>query len=214
MSTEDSPAARRITRPTWRDPRLGVGVLLVAASVALGAWVLDDASRTVEVYAAEATLTPGDRLTADAVRVLQVNPGLAGTYLSVADGLPADAVVTRVVGAGEMVPTSVLGSAAEQGLRPVVVPITGTVPTGLGKGAVVDLWLTYPVRPGGQDEERPAPSLLAADLVVADLVAADSIFTGGAGTSLQVLVPLAELAGVLDALSGEGAVVVVPVPGG
>ncbi|MFC4556010.1 hypothetical protein [Georgenia faecalis] len=215
MSTEESPAARRLRRPTWRDPRLGVGVLLVAGSVALTTWVVGDASRTVDVYAAEATLTPGDRLTDEDVRVLQARPGgPEGTYLLVADGLPEDGVLTRVVGEGEMIPAAAVGRVGDVDLRPVVVPLTGTVPTGLGPGTVVDLWLTDPARPGAATEERAEPSLLAGDLVVADLVESDTLFTGGTGTSVEVLVPRAELAGVLDALSGDGAVVVVPVPGG
>ncbi|MEE6273415.1 hypothetical protein V2J56_08650 [Georgenia sp. MJ206] len=213
MSSEESPAARRIRRPTWRDPRLGVGILLVAASVALGAWVVGDASRTVEVYAADSALAPGDRLTERRVRVVQTSPGTEGAYLRVADGLPADAVVTRVVGPGEMVPAAAVSSEDVLALRPVVVPLSGSVPSGLGKGSVVDLWLTHPARPGDL-EERPTPTLLAGDLVVADLVEADTLFTGGSGTSVEVLVPLAELPGVLDAVSGDGAVVVVPVPGG
>lgn len=213
MSNEESPVARRVRRPTWRDPRLGVGLLLVAASVALGAWVVDDASRTVEVYAASSTLTPGDRLEDGDVHVVQTTPGAEGPYLPVADGLPEGAVLTRVVGAGEMVPAAAVSGEDELGLRPVVIPLAGSVPSGLGKGSVVDLWLTFPAGLG-QLEERPAPTLLAGDLVVADLVEADSLFTGGSGTSVEVLVPLAEIPEVLDAVSGDGAIVVVPVPSG
>ncbi|WP_418605469.1 hypothetical protein [Georgenia sp. SUBG003] len=58
MNTDELPQARRMRRPTWRDPRLGVGVVLVAASVALGTWAVRDAAATVEVYAARDALTP------------------------------------------------------------------------------------------------------------------------------------------------------------
>lgn len=216
MSLEESPPARRLRRPTWRDPRLGVGVLLVASSIALATWAIGDAGRTVGVYAAGTTLTPGDRLTEADTRVLEARlDGQDGAYLLVADGLPEDAVVTRVVGEGELIPVAAVGEAADVDVRPVVVPLTGTVPTGLGAGSVVDLWLTDPARPGvGPGEERAEPGMLAGGLVVAGVVESDSIFAGGSGTSVEVLVPRAELPGVLDALSGDGVVVVVPVPGG
>src|SRR5690606_13585820 len=58
-----SPAAPRLRRPGWRDPRLAFGLLLVAGSVALGSWAVSSAGRTVAVYAVAETVTPGDVLT-------------------------------------------------------------------------------------------------------------------------------------------------------
>ena len=62
MTALPAPMAPRLRRPTWRDPRLAFGVLLVAGSVALGTWAVADAGRTVAVYAAATTLTPGDAI--------------------------------------------------------------------------------------------------------------------------------------------------------
>src|SRR5690625_6270708 len=48
--TMNEAATPRVRRPSWRDPRLGVGVLLVAGAVALGSWTVSRADDTVTVY--------------------------------------------------------------------------------------------------------------------------------------------------------------------
>lgn len=207
----------RLRRPSWRDPRLGVGVLLVAVAVVLGSWAVSSASQTVDVFATDTPLTPGDTLSVESLRPQAVRPdGLEDAYLPVADGLPADSVVTRVVGAGELVPATAVGGAAEIELRPVVLDLDPVAAAGVRKGATVDLWLTEPAGIGGVEEveARAEPTLLAAGLVVAGLVDSDSIFAGTGGSAVQVLVPQGELPEVLAARSGGGAIVVVPVPGG
>ncbi|WP_193312990.1 hypothetical protein [Georgenia subflava] len=214
MSPDDSPQARRLRRPTWRDPRLGVGVLLVAGAVALGTWAVRDAAETVEVYAARDALTPGDALGGDALVVREVRLGAGEElYHLVADGLPEDSVAVRTVGAGELVPRTAVGDAADVDLRPVVVPAGLSVPADLGPGSVVDLWMTPPPETGRADDEgaeAAEPLLLAADLVVAELVEDSSMFAGGSGTSVELLVPRLDLPDVLAALSGEGQLVIVP----
>lgn len=214
MDTEELPQARRLRRPTWRDPRLGVGVLLVAGSVALGTWAVRDAAATVEVYAARDALTPGDVVEAESLSVREVRLGDdEGLYHLVADGLPDGAVVTRTVGAGELVPRSAVGEAAAVDLRPVVVPLGLAVPADLGPGTVVDLWLSPPPAVGGVGQQAaaaPEPTLVAAELVVAEVVRDDSVLSGSTGTSVELLVPRLDLPDVLRALSSDGQLVAVP----
>ena len=50
-TASDVPAALRGQRPAWRDPRLWIGIVLVAASVVVGARVLAAADDTVQVWA-------------------------------------------------------------------------------------------------------------------------------------------------------------------
>lgn len=207
---------QRLRRPSWRDPRLGVGVLLVAASVALGSWAVARADRTTDLVLTVEALTPGDRLSEAELRPHAVRPdGLTGTYLGAGVELPEDAVVTRVVGAGELVPAAAVGAAGDVELRPVVVAMSGTAPNGVVRGATVDLWLTAPSGPGVAPDPDPLPPrLLAEGLVVADLLEPDSLFASTGGSAVQVLVAQGDLPTVLEALSGDGEIVVVPVPGG
>ncbi|KAE8763932.1 hypothetical protein [Georgenia thermotolerans] len=216
MSGDDLPRARRLRRPTWRDPRLGVGVLLVAASVALGTWAVRDAAATTAVYAARQDLTPGDALDGDALVVAHVRlGGPEERYLPVADGVPDSAVALRTVGAGELVPRAAVGASEAVDLRPVVIPLGLSVPADLGPGTVVDLWLVPAPPTGGLQPEAPAPpTLLGADLVVAEVLEDSSMFTGGTGVSVELLVPRLDLPDVLGALSSDGQLVAVPTFGG
>ncbi|MEE6282714.1 hypothetical protein [Georgenia sp. MJ170] len=212
MADDEVP---RIGRPSWRDPRLGVGVLLVAAAVVLGSWTVSRAAQTVDVYITDTALTPGDVVSAADLRAAAVRPDGLESYLPVEAGLPDGAVVTRVVGPGELVPAAALGRPQDVDVRPVVVEL-GRATGGVVKGAVVDLWLTPPP-PSAVSGEVAAPTephLLAGGLVVAGLAEADSIFAGSGGSAAQVLVPQEDLPAVLAAVSGTGTIVVVPVPGG
>lgn len=209
--TGEAPQARRLRRTTWRDPRLGVGVLLVAGSVALGTWAVDDAAGTTAVYAARTDLTPGDPVDVDALVVREVRLGAPEEhYLLVEDGLPAGAVAARTVGAGELVPRAAVGVSDDVDARPVVIPLGLTVPADLGPGTMVDLWLTPPDARAGTTDDAVPPTLLAADLVVAEVLEDSSIFDGGTGVSVELLVPRLTLPDVLAALSSEGDLVVVP----
>src|SRR3712207_1404703 len=54
-----SPAALRARRPSWRDPRLVVGVVLLCGSVLAGARILDGADETVAVLAVRGPVAAG-----------------------------------------------------------------------------------------------------------------------------------------------------------
>ncbi len=54
----------RLKRPSWKDPRLLVGLLLVLASVAGVVFLVGSADRTTEVYAARDGIAVGETLTA------------------------------------------------------------------------------------------------------------------------------------------------------
>lgn len=212
-----APTAARLRRPGWRDPRLLVGVALIAASVALGSWVVTSAQRTVPVYVARDVLVPGAALTAADLVVADVRvPGAPDAYLRADVPLPDGGVVVRTVGAGELLPAASVGSAADLAVRAVPVTLSGPAPTGLAAGSRVDLWWTpsAPTTPGAaSDVGAPAPRELAAGLTVAELSSPDGAFATGGARTAHVLVPVDDLPAVLGALAGDGTVDVVPVPG-
>src|SRR6185436_1849467 len=63
LGISDTPAARRAAAPGWRDPRLWIGVAIVAASVLVGALVLGSSDDTVPVWAAGDEMGAGHVLT-------------------------------------------------------------------------------------------------------------------------------------------------------
>lgn len=135
-----SVPARRLRRPSWRDPRLLVGLVLVLGTTVLGAVLVERADDTVPVLAAGSTLVRGDALQEAELRVVRVRlDDLGPAYVPAADALPADAVALRGVPAGELLPASAVGRAGELESRPVALQWQGPRPEGLVRGAEVDL---------------------------------------------------------------------------
>ena len=209
-----APAAARLRRPTWRDPRLAFGLLLVAGSVALGTWAVADAGRTVAVYAVATTLTPGDAIGPQDLVAVDVRLGdELDLYYPVAGAPPEGLVALRTVGERELLARSAAGSAAELDFRSVAIPVTEALSSKVAAGSHVDLWLVAPRPSGTADAAAPAPELLAAGLVVAELGERGSGLLSGSAPTVHVLAPSSALPQVLAALAGGGEVAIVPVPG-
>jgi len=139
------PAATRSSTPGWRDPRLWIGVAIVAVSVVVGARVLASADDSVAVWAVAGDVGSGDGLTeADLVstRVRFSEEADLDRYFRVEDELPSDLTTTRTLGAGELLPRSALGSADDADTVDVSLEITpGLVPPEVGVGSVVSVYL-------------------------------------------------------------------------
>ncbi len=139
------PAAGRATTPGWRDPRLWIGVVIVAASVVAGSRLLAAADDSVPVWTVSADMATGDEVTgADlaARRVRFVDPADLDLYFPAAEALPADLRLRQDVGAGELLPRSATATAAESGVLQLPVAVEpAALPPGLGAGSVVDVYL-------------------------------------------------------------------------
>jgi hypothetical protein len=144
-ATDVATPAQRVRRPGWRDPRLWVGVVLVAGSVAAGSRLLAAADDTVQVWAAAADLGPGARLTEEdlvAARVRFADASTQDGYFTVEDDLPADLELVHGVGAGELLPRAAIGSTGDSGLVEVPIAVEPEqVPSSVTTGAVVDVYV-------------------------------------------------------------------------
>jgi hypothetical protein len=141
-----SPPAVRAGRARWRDPRLALGLAVVALCSLLGARALAAADDTVAVWAAGETLSAGQRVsTGDLMRV-DVRFGsqsAADRYLSADGGLPDGAVLDRAVGEGELLARSAVAGAGASALTEVPLSVeTGAVPDTVRVGATVDVYVT------------------------------------------------------------------------
>lgn len=141
-----SPAATRATRSRWRDPRLVVGVVIVAVCALLGATLLGGSDATVGVWATRRAMNAGETLAAaDLVRrdLRFADQRDADAYLSSERLPPAGATLARPVGAGELVPRGALGTAGSDSLTEVPLTVDSeAVPGTLRAGALVDVWVT------------------------------------------------------------------------
>ncbi len=155
------PPAQRSPASGWRDPRLWAGVLLVAACGVLGARVLGAADDTVEVWAVVGDLGAGDEVGAEDLVATPVLFGEAGgldRYVEVTEELPADLTLTRGLGAGELLPRAALGDAAQAGTVQIAVAVDDVrVPSSVGAGSVVDVYLLSGGAATDDDTAVPAP---------------------------------------------------------
>jgi hypothetical protein len=206
-----SPVAARLRRPSWRDPKLLAGVLMVAGSVALGSWVVSAAEASTPVWVAREALTPGDTVREGQISVARVRleAAEAERYLAASEPLPDDAVAVRAVGAGELLPRAAIAAGADLDVRPVALPVTDPPSAGVDEGAQVDVWVT----PEASEDATPVPRLLAERLTVVEVSRPTGALALGGQTVVHVLVPTDTLPDVLGALAGPAAVHAVLVPG-
>lgn len=183
-----TPVAVRAARQGWRDPRLWVGIALVAASVLVGAKVVGDADASVAVWAVSDDMGPGDSVGAGDVlarNVRFVQAGDADRYLTADEPLPPGARLTRDVGAGELLPRSAVGLGPESRQRTLTFEFEGAgVPAGLARGDRVQVYVT-----SVEKEPKGAARLVLTDLVVTDLTRSQGSLAGAGGRAVTVGIP-------------------------
>ena len=75
MSGSAAAEGARLKRPSWKDPRLLVGILLVLASVVGVVSLVGAADQTTEAYAAREPIAVGETLTTDKLHRVKVRLG-------------------------------------------------------------------------------------------------------------------------------------------
>lgn len=189
------------------DPRLLIGIVLVVGSVAGVVAIVSTADETVQVYSARSTLTPGDRVELADLNTSSVRlAGVDGLYLLPGDVREGEFVVTRPVNKGELIPASAVGSVAGLRLTSLVLEVNGSLAASIEPGSTVDVWSAREVVHG----QFGPPSVIVAGATVVRLVGSDTIMAGGKSVAVEVLVPKARVARVLEAVSNSDAMSIVP----
>lgn len=202
-------AAPRLKKPSWKDPRLLLGILLVLASVAGVSALLASQDRTTQVLAASRDLPVGTALKAADFDVVQVSlGGLEGTYVSAGDPFPQDAVAGKLLRNGELLVKADLTEADKLDRKPLGLDVQAPLPSGIRAGDRVDVWASLPNGQNGYSEPRRL--LEAAE--ISELSVSDSVIGGADSTRLLVLVEDQDLPALLGALSNQAKIAVVPNP--
>jgi hypothetical protein len=185
----DAPAARRLGSSRWRDPRLAVGVVLVAASVVLGARVVAAADDTVPIWSLREDVSTGSALTADDVTVAHVHFDRADDADHYFDGdepLPDDLVAGHDLVSGELLSRSALVDPESRAINELPLPVAeGFYPADLATGDRVEVWVT-------PEETADEPTAVADKILdeVAVLQTDTASTSVGGGASTVVLVAL------------------------
>lgn len=202
MPKTTSPVAGRLRRPGWTDPRLLIGVVLIAIAVTLTVSAISRADVTEPYYAARATVVPGQRITLDDLVVVNVKVSSDEYVAAGAD--VSEVVAARVIESGELVPASALMEADRFEGRPVAVESSRPLSEDVRPGAVVDVWVT---REG--EDGTPQSELVGRGLTVASVGTDGGAFAASSSDVVYVVVDADEVGSFLAAMSGDGDVAVV-----
>jgi len=203
MSTQNPAKRSRF----WFDPRFAIGLGLVVASVAGVFAIVTAADTSHVVLAARAPLTTGDVVDADDLVARSVRlDGTLDRYLVASEIPDTGFVITRPVGAGELVPASAVGSV--EGLRQtsVVITVNGQLPASVGPGVTVDVWAAKELESG----VFGAPTVVVSAATVVRIVESDGLVVDDSSGAVEVLVPRLNLARVLEAIANDDALSLVP----
>ena len=207
------PTAKRLQRPSWRDSRLVVGILLVLVAATLGAKAVASADDRVPVWAATDDLVVGDRVEASSFTRVEVLLGAAsGPYLSADAPAPAGTFVVRDVRAGELVPASAIGTPGDVGVRRVTVRADAASTAGLSRGSRVDVFVTPKATTGG-DAGQPRTQRLIESAGVALVSTTSGGLGADATTSVQLYVPTGRVQALVEAVDGDARLTLVPAVG-
>lgn len=214
MADLPTPTASRLKRPSWKDGRFVVGLLLVLVATIFGSLMVARADDRVPMYAAAGSLLPGEQLTSDRLTRLDVQlaDGTAA-YLPATQSLGPDTYVLREVRPGELVPKSALGSKDDVHVQPVTLMVDVTSASALVVGSVVDVYVNPPVK-GGTAKEFSGPQRALEGVSVTRIAKTSGAL--GASTStqaVQVMAPREKVQGLIAQVDVGARITVVPVPG-
>lgn len=209
-----APRAGRLQRPSWRDGRLIAGVLLVLLAMITGALTLQHFNDSVTVLQAGHTLEPGDQLGKDDVTPVEVRLDAPQRYLA---SVPTDESgrVVREVAAGELIPRTAIGNAADLQVRAIAVPVTGASAATLQRGSSVDVWVSERQSDATGTTSYKPPQRLLERVTVASVPDNGGGLSGATGDpAVQLMVPQDQVAALLAAMNSGGKVDLVPVSAG
>ena len=203
----DPQRRERTPRSFWFDPRFAVGIGLVVVSVVGVYGIVTATDRTVQVFSSSSALSPGDRIYAEDLVSENVRLGeLGGKYLTPEELSPDGLVVTRAVAAGELIPTSALGTAASIRVASVVVTVSGQLSKSIEPGTVVDVWSAAQTDHG----VFGPPTVLVGSATVVRTIESSGLIAGN-GSGVEILIPREKVARALEAVANGDAISLVPV---
>ena len=211
MSGSAAAEGTRLKRPSWKDPRLLVGILLVLASVVGVISLVGAADQTTEAYAAREPIAVGETLTTDKLHRVKVRLGeVEQHYLTPETGLDAGLVAVQRIGKDQLVPRESLGRVDALDRKPVAITVQETLPEQAVAGTRVDVWVSLPDARNGFAE----PRLLLPGAEIAQVTSGSTALGSSKSTVLMVLVGDGQMPAILGAQANEAKISVVWNPGG
>lgn len=215
MAELPKPTAARLRKPSWRDTRLIVGVVLVLLSMAIGAKVMASADDTFPMYAAAASLVPGQPVSQRDVKRVDVQLGAdRSRYVAADHNIAPGTFALREVRPGELLPKTALGTTADINLKPVSVPVDDGSSAQLTAGSIVDVWVNAKDSSSAAEKYgRPVKTLVAAPVARAPDSSGGRLSSASGTTAVQIMVPESGVQALIAAIDQGARITLVPVPG-
>lgn len=197
----------RLKRPSWKDPRLWIGILLVLVSVSAVVLLLGAAERTVDAYVSTEDIAVGQRVNINSLSRVKVRLNeLQGSYYLSADQFPSEGVAIQVIRKGQLIAKSSVAKADSLNRKPVAVTLEQKLPETAQRGDRVDIWVAE------ADAKTGAISLPKLILPSAEIAALDRAKPGlmpNPQDVVYVLVDDSHLPALLQALAQKSKISVV-----
>ena len=211
MSIRTEAGGARLKKPSWKDPKLLVGILLVLASVVGVISLVGAADQTTEAYTAREAIAVGEKLTMDKLNRVKVRLGdVEQHYLTPATGVADGLVAVQRIGRDQLVPHESFGQLDRLGRKPVAVTIDEVLPAQAAAGSRVDVWVALPDTRNGFSQ----PTLLLPGAEIAQITPGSTALGSARSTVVMVLVPDEQMPSLLGAQANKAKISVVWNPGG
>ncbi|MFW0774593.1 SAF domain-containing protein [Paenarthrobacter nitroguajacolicus] len=211
MSQSVSIAAPRLKKPSWKDPRLLIGVLMVLGSISGVIALVGSADRTTQVYSAREDIAVGQVVTDSDLSIVKVRlDDVEPSYVTVEHGLAVGKVALQRVAKNQLVPQESLGSPDALDRKPVAVTLEEELPAQAIPGARVDVWIAMP----GSSSAFEEPQLLLPSAEIAGMTTGSTTLGSAKTTVVMVLVADEQMPKLLGAQANKAKVSVVWNPAG
>lgn len=211
MGVSTVASGARLKKPSWKDPRLLVGILLVLASVAGVISLVGAADQTAEAYTAREAIAVGEKLSVDKLNRVRVRLGdVEQHYLTPAAGVADGLVAVQRIGKDQLVARESLGHLDGLDRKPVGVTIDESLPAQAVAGSRVDVWVALPDDRNGFSQ----PTLLLPGAEIAQITTGSTALGSARSTVVMVLVTDQQMPNLLGAQANKAKISVVWNPGG
>lgn len=184
------------------DLRLIIGIAIVVITAVAGFAFVSGASNTTSVYAATKSLAPGHVIDASDLVLTDVTLGKSSTAYLGAGGLSQGAVMTKAVGAGELIPVSAVGTAKQVATTNVVVQLETPLSADAVVGSFVDVWASMAA---GQGVFGP-PAVIISGAQIAHITEATGLAASNGGVRVELVVPQSKVAALLESQANGDAI--------
>lgn len=207
-ATHDKVYAARLQKPTIKDPRLVVGILLILGSILAVVLVLRAGNQTASYYAATHEIAVGQKIEPEDIQLVEVKLSDAqkNTYRA-SDQTPEGQYATSLIRSGELVTLADTADYQNEARRKVAITLDSAETATLNTGDRVDIWVSSPQK-NSQNFEDPHTIMRGAEIASKN---SEETLIGGTGkTAVSVLVLDESLPAVLNAVNNEAKINLIP----